>query len=71
MIESVTHSESAAKPMLDLAQLTQARQQASARKISVVKVLEDEGGFSPYDLMLELGRLLHMPVLKMEELHTL
>lgn len=57
--------------MLDLAQLTQARQQASARKISVVKVLEDEGGFSPYDLMLELGRLLHMPVLKMEELHTL
>ena len=71
MIESVTHSESAAKPMLDLAQLTQARQQASARKISVVKVLEDEGGFSPYDLMQELGRLLHMPVLKMEELHTL
>ena len=71
MIESVTHSESATKPALDLAQLTLARQQATARKISVVKVLEDEGGFSPYDLMLELGRLLHMPVLKMEELHTL
>ena len=71
MIESVTHSESAAKPALDLAQLTLARQQATARKISVVKVLEDEGRFSPYDLMLELGRLLHMPVLKMEELHTL
>lgn len=70
MIESVTHSESATKPALDLAQLTLARQQATARKISVVKVLEDEG-FSPYDLMLELGRLLHMPVLKMEELHTL
>ena len=71
MIESVTHSESATKPALDLAQLTLARQQATARKISVVKVLEDEEGFSPYDLMLELGRLLHMPVLKMEELHTL
>lgn len=71
MIESVTHSESATKPALDLAQLTLARQQATARKISVVKVLEDEGEFSPYDLMLELGRLLHMPVLKMEELHTL
>ena len=71
MIESVTHSESTAKPALDLAQLTLARQQATKRKISVVKVLEDEGGFSPYDLMLELGRLLHMPVLKMEELHTL
>lgn len=65
------HSEVVAKPLLDLAQLTQARQQAMARKITVVKVLEDEGGFSPYDLMLELGRLLHMPVLKMEELHAL
>ncbi|TXI21079.1 MAG: type II/IV secretion system protein [Nitrosomonas sp.] len=65
------HSEAVTKPLLDLAQLTQARQQAMARKITVVKVLEDEGGFSPYDLMQELGRLLHMPILKMEELHTL
>ncbi len=66
------HSEPVAKPLLDLAQLTQARQQAIIQKSTVVKVLEDEGGFSsPYDLMLELGRLLHIPVLKMEELHTL
>lgn len=71
MIESATYSEAAVKPLLDLARLTQARQQAIIRKSTVVKVLEDEEGFSPHDLMLELGRLLHMPVLKMEELHAL
>ena len=40
------HSEPVAKPLLDLAQLTQARQQAIIQKSTVVKVLEDEGGFS-------------------------
>lgn len=56
---------------LDLHQLGQARQQAMAQKAPVIKVLQDTCGYSANELIVELGRLLRMPVLTMEDLHGL
>ena len=52
-------------------QLSEARQEALKQGVSVIKVLEESGGYAPDDLILELGRLLHIPVLTMEALRAL
>ncbi|MDH5553053.1 MAG: GspE/PulE family protein [Nitrosomonas sp.] len=52
-------------------QLSEARQEALKQGVSVIKVLEESGGYAPDDLIQELGRLLHIPVLTMEALRTL
>lgn len=62
---------SSTKPAIDLQQLAQARQQAVIQKAPVIKILEDIGNYSPNELLEELGQLLRMPVLKMEDLHEL
>lgn len=56
---------------IDLHQLGQARQQALAQKTTVIKVLEEVYGYSSSELMVELGQLLQMPVLRMEDLQEL
>lgn len=63
--------QSLARPPIDLHQLGQARQQALAQKTPVIKVLEETCDYSSGELMVELGRLLRMPVLRMEDLHEL
>lgn len=62
---------SSTKPAIDLQLLAQARQQAVIQKAPVIKILEDIGNYSPNELLEELGQLLRMPVLKMEDLHEL
>lgn len=52
-------------------QLSEARQEALKQGVSVIKVLEESGGYAPDDLIQELGRLLHIPVLTMEALRAL
>ncbi len=52
-------------------QLSEARQEALKQGVSVIKVLEESGGYAPDDLIQELGRLLHIPVLSMEALRAL
>ena len=52
-------------------QLSEARQEALKQGVSVIKVLEESGGYVPDDLIQELGRLLHIPVLTMEALRAL
>lgn len=52
-------------------QLSEARQEALKQGISVIKMLEESGGYAPDDLIQELGRLLHIPVLTMEALRVL
>lgn len=52
-------------------QLSEARQEALKQGISVIKMLEEGGGYAPDDLIQELGRLLHIPVLTMEALRAL
>ncbi len=51
--------------------LSEARQEALKQGVSVIKVLEESGGYAPDDLIQELGRLLHIPVLTMETLRAL
>ncbi len=51
--------------------LSEARQESLKQGVSVVKVLEESGGYAPDDLIQELGRLLHIPVLTMEALRAL
>ena len=69
MIEA--SSQPVTRPSIDLHQLGQARQQALAQKMPVIKVLEEAYGYSSSELMVELGQFLQMPVLRMEDLHEL
>lgn len=52
-------------------QLSNARQEALQQGVSVIKVLEESYSYAPDELIQELGRLLHMPVLNMEALRAL
>lgn len=56
---------------LDLAQLAELCEQALTRGTSVVHLLTESAPDTPEVLMRELGRLLHMPVLSMDDLHAL
>ena len=56
---------------IDMQQLDKARREASNRGVSVIKILEETSGHTPDQLVAELGRLLRMPQLTMENLHAL
>ncbi len=56
---------------VDIKQLIAARQEALKQGVSVIQVLEETCGATSDILILELGRLLRMPVLNMTELRTL
>lgn len=55
---------------LDVLQLAEARAQASSQGVPVITFLEETYGFTPDQLAAELGRLLRMPVLTMEDLRA-
>jgi general secretion pathway protein E len=56
---------------IDARQLFEARAEASSRGVPVVRFLEEVHGWAPDALAAELGRLLRMPVLTMENLRAL
>ncbi len=56
---------------LDLSRLAEAGKEARSRGIPLIGFLEETCGLAPDRLMTELGRLLRMPVLAMEELRIL
>ncbi|SCX38635.1 general secretion pathway protein E [Nitrosospira sp. Nsp1] len=68
VIES-TLQPSALQP-IDMRQLGEARREASNRGVSVMAVLEEACSYAPGQFVTELGRLLRMPVLTMEDLRT-
>ncbi len=55
---------------IDVHRLDEARREALVRGVPVITVLEETGGYTPDQLVAELGRLLRMPVLTMEELRA-
>ncbi|WP_097065844.1 GspE/PulE family protein [Nitrosovibrio sp. Nv4] len=61
---------SSAVPLLDVRQLAEARKEAFIRGVSMIGVLEERWEHGPDELIAELGRLLRMPVLTMEELRS-
>jgi len=62
--------QSPARLPIDMQRLGEARREASNQGISVMNVLEETCGYAPDELMVELGRLLRMPVLTMESLRA-
>jgi general secretion pathway protein E len=58
-------------PGIDIHQLEEARREAASRGLSIMKALEERCGYPPDQLVTELGRLLRMPALTMEDLHAL
>lgn len=59
------------KSTIDFAQLYQAQEQAVARGIPLIKVLEESWLGTPDELLTGLGNTLCMPVLLMDDLHAL
>ncbi|MXS82199.1 GspE/PulE family protein [Nitrosomonas oligotropha] len=56
---------------MEINHLADAQQKALEQNVSVIQVLEERGGYTPDELMQQLGQLLHMPVLDMKAIHAL
>ncbi|MDV6348576.1 GspE/PulE family protein [Nitrosomonas sp. Is35] len=56
---------------MEINHLADAQQKALEQNVSVIQVLEEKGGYTPDELMQQLGQLLHMPVLDMKAIHAL
>ncbi|MBK7492181.1 MAG: type II/IV secretion system protein [Nitrosomonas sp.] len=56
---------------MEINYLADAQQKALEQNVSVIQVLEEKGGYTPDELMQQLGQLLHMPVLDMKTIHAL
>lgn len=69
MIEASIQSEN--KQAIDINRLADIRRKALEQGISVIQILEETGGYTPDELVQQLGQLLHMPVLEMKAIHTL
>ncbi|GJL76360.1 GspE/PulE family protein [Nitrosomonas sp.] len=59
------------KQRLNLNDLSHARAEALKRGVSVIEMLEETSGYAPYELIQELGRLLHISALEMKTIHEL
>ncbi|HEX8873642.1 MAG TPA: ATPase, T2SS/T4P/T4SS family, partial [Nitrosospira sp.] len=55
---------------IDAQRLSEARAEAASRGVPVIRLLEEQYGWAPDLLIAELGELLRMPVLTMENLRT-
>lgn len=69
MIEAQVQSVN--KPSMEINHLADAQQKALEQNVSVIQVLEEKGGYTPDELVQQLGQLLHMPVLDMKTIHAL
>ncbi|MCG7756667.1 MAG: GspE/PulE family protein [Nitrosomonas sp.] len=56
---------------MEINHLADAQQKALEQNVSVIQVLEEKGGYTPDELVQQLGQLLHMPVLDMKTIHAL
>lgn len=59
------------KSPMEINHLADAQQKALEQNVSVIQVLEEKGGYTPDELVQQLGQLLHMPVLDMKTIHAL
>ncbi|WP_348225777.1 GspE/PulE family protein [Nitrosomonas sp. Is79A3] len=56
---------------MDINRLADVRRRAFEQGISVIQILEETGGYTPDELVQQLGQLLHLPVLEMKAIHAL
>lgn len=56
---------------MDINRLADIQKKALKQNVSVIQILEESGEYTPGELMQQLGRLLHMPVLEMKAIHVL
>ncbi|AEJ02993.1 type II secretion system protein E [Nitrosomonas sp. Is79A3] len=59
------------KQPIDINRLADVRRRAFEQGISVIQILEETGGYTPDELVQQLGQLLHLPVLEMKAIHAL
>lgn len=59
------------KQSLNLNDISLAYAQALKQGVSVIELLEETSGYTPNELIQELGELLHIPALDMKTIHTL
>ena len=72
MIQTMdTTNQSPEKLMIDMRQLGEARRESLSRGVPVINVLEEICGYARNILIEELGRILRMPVLTMEDMRAL
>lgn len=69
MIEALIQSGN--KQPIDINRLADVRRKAFEQGISVIQILEETGGYTPDELVQQLGKLLHLPVLEMKAIHAL
>ncbi|WP_394807785.1 GspE/PulE family protein [Nitrosomonas sp.] len=63
--------QSGNKQPIDINRLADIRRRAFEQGISVIQILEETGGYTPDELVQQLGKLMHMPVLEMKAIHAL
>ncbi|MDH5479704.1 MAG: GspE/PulE family protein [Nitrosomonas sp.] len=51
--------------------LSDVRQEAVKQGVAVIQLLEESYGYTPHEIIRELGQLMHIPVLEMKTVHTL
>lgn len=56
---------------IDLNRLAEIRRKAAVQGVSVIQLLEEDGGCTPDELMQQLGQLMRMPILEMKAIHAL
>jgi general secretion pathway protein E len=66
-----TSTPSGNKQPIDINRLADVRRRAFEQGISVIQILEETGGYTPDELVQQLGQLLHLPVLEMKAIHAL
>ncbi|MCB1948230.1 MAG: type II/IV secretion system protein [Nitrosomonas sp.] len=65
------HVQTEEKQSLNLNDISLAYAQALKQGVSVIELLEETSGYTPNELIQELGELLHIPALDMKTIHTL
>ena len=71
MQEAQVESQQNVRQTLDINTLSQVRQEAMKRGVSVFEMLEESSGYSPNELIQLLGDLLHIPAVEMKTIHNL
>jgi general secretion pathway protein E len=69
LIESPVQTEE--RTPIDINRLSDARQEAAKQGVAVMQLLEDAYGYTPHEIIQQLGQLMHIPVLEMKTIHTL
>ncbi len=70
-VQPAQSGQSENKPLIDIHRLNDARQEAVEQGVAVMQLLEETYGYTPHEIIQQLGHLMHIPALEMKTIHTL